>query len=166
MMKIKTKRIAFISILLLLCFQSNAQTDSLSNGNKPNRSPSNRSIFTFVITMPEFTDGGDEGFCSYVKQNFVYPSAAEKTKGNIYVEFIIENDGTVSNTNIFYKKGLNVLLDQAAIDVVSKSPLWKPGENQGKAVPVKRVVIIEFSSKGIKSCKMMKTELVVKYRPH
>ncbi|GCD79144.1 energy transducer TonB [Schleiferia thermophila] len=55
---------------------------------------------------------------TYVAKNFIYPDYARKNKieGKIFVEFIIDTDGSV--TDIKVVKGVHETLDMAAIEAV------------------------------------------------
>lgn len=88
--------------------------------------------------MPKFTkdsEGGIDGFRQWTAANLVYPQSALKNKvqGRVIISFVVEKDGTV--TNITLLQGASAELDQAAIDVVAKSPKWyAPGYDKNKAV--------------------------------
>ena len=65
-----------------------------------------------------------------------YPEKAkeEGVQGRILLQFKINEDGSVSDVKVV--RGVNPDLDNEAIRVVSLSPKWKPGEYEGKIVPV------------------------------
>ena len=60
----------------------------------------------------------------------------------MYVEFIIEKDGKVTNVQV--TKGVNDELDAEVVKVVSVSPKWKPAVLNGKNVRVKTAVAVDF----------------------
>jgi len=82
--------------------------------------------------IPEFP-GGLEKFMSYVTQNFRMPRSSHNA-GKVIVAFIIEKDGSVTNVKV--SRGLSSDIDHEAIRVVSRSPKWLPGIQNGKAVRV------------------------------
>jgi protein TonB len=131
--------------LTVISFQSKAQTPSfdgpISTGTEE---PTDTSVFIFVGSMPLFNGGADTEFQNYIQKNLVYPKDAKEKgiQGTVYIQFIVETNGSVSNVRIL--RGLYPSCDQAAIDVVSKSPKWKPGENNGKPVRIKKTVKIIF----------------------
>lgn len=106
--------------------------------------PDSIRVYSFTQVMPSFPGGGDTAFISFIKKNLIYPEDAKKNNiaGNVYVMFIIERDGSLSDIHIH--RGLYPSCDQAAIAVVSKSPRWNPGMNNGKIVRTKRVQRIQF----------------------
>jgi len=53
-------------------------------------------------------------------------------QGTVYVQFVIEKDGSISNTKIL--RGVSSNMDKEVIRVVKLMPKWKPGTQKGKAV--------------------------------
>jgi protein TonB len=82
--------------------------------------------------IPEFP-GGIEKFMSYVSKNFRMPQSSHNT-GKVIVAFIIEKDGSVTNVKV--SRGLSSDIDNEAIRVVSRSPKWLPGIQNGKTLRV------------------------------
>ncbi len=103
-------------------------------------------VFDVVEQMPEFP-GGMEGMMKFLVENVRYPEAAHKaqTEGRVLVQFIVETDGTVSNTKVVEK--VNDDLDGEAIRVVGSMPKWKPGRQNGKPVRVKYTLPVTFRLK-------------------
>ena len=77
---------------------------------------------------------------SYIK----YPqSVVEKgIQGTVNVSFIIEKDGSVTNVKV--EKGVDELLDDEAVKVISVSPKWIPAEIGRKKVRCRITVPVEF----------------------
>jgi protein TonB len=82
--------------------------------------------------LPEFP-GGMSKFYNYVANNFEKPSIdAEKTI-TVYVTFVIEKDGSMTDIKVVRNPGYG--LDKEAIRVLkSLKTKWKPGMIGGKAV--------------------------------
>ena len=102
-------------------------------------------VYEVVKTMPEF-NGGFSALVEYLIANIKYPDEAKKNNitGTVFVSFIVEKDGTISNTALL--KSANPLLDAEALRVVSAMPNWKPGLNDdGKPVNVKFNLPINFT---------------------
>jgi TonB family protein len=55
---------------------------------------------------------------------------------------VVASDGSVKRIEII--RGLNPLLDAEAIRVVSTLPAWKPGRQNGIAVPVWFTIPVTF----------------------
>ena len=103
-------------------------------------------VFDVVEQMPEFP-GGMDGMMTFLMEHVRYPEAAHKagTEGRVLVQFIVETDGTVSNTKVVKKVSDD--LDGEAIRVVGSMPKWKPGKQNGRTVRVKYTLPINFRLK-------------------
>lgn len=95
--------------------------------------------------MPQFFHSDLKHFMdawvySYVK----YPQSAidKGIQGTVNVSFIIEKDGSVSNVKV--EKGVDEILDNEAVKVISASPKWIPGEIGRKKVRCRITVPVEF----------------------
>ena len=94
--------------------------------------------------MPEFT-GGDEGLKSYLIKNLHYPKSDIEAGlyGIVYVSFIIEKNGAVSNVQL--ARGIGGKCDAEAMRVVSAMPSWTPGKNSlGRPVRTKMTLPVRF----------------------
>ena len=91
-------------------------------------------VFVRVEEMPGFDGGTSEKFREYIAQNLKYPeeAASKKIEGRVFVSFIVEKDGTVTNVRIV--RGVDPILDNEAIRVVESSPKWTPGKQRGELV--------------------------------
>lgn len=79
----------------------------------------------------------------YVK----YPESAieEGVQGTVQVNFVIEKDGSVSQVRVV--RSADWRLDEAAANVVSISPKWRPARMHGKKVRSTLTIPIEFKLK-------------------
>lgn len=73
--------------------------------------------------------GGELALMKYMNENLEYPPECADfgIQGRVYLSFIIEKDGSVSNVKIL--RGIHSGLDQEAKRLIKEMPLWKPGEN-------------------------------------
>lgn len=101
-------------------------------------------VFTIVQQKPEFQ--GDIN--TWLSNNLVYPKQAidSNIQGTVYVSFIVERDGSVSGTKVI--RGVNNLLDNESIRVVSIMPKWTPGMQNGQTVRVQYMIPIHFTLNG------------------
>ena len=103
-----------------------------------------------VEVLPEFP-GGTEALLSFIKDNLKhtpkYPQKAidEQTEGRVIVQFVIDKNGKVSSPEVI--RGVTSELDQAALDIISALPDWKPGEQDGQKVNVKYTLPVVFKLK-------------------
>jgi TonB family protein len=101
-------------------------------------------IYVSVEQMPEFY-GGTAAFFKFLGSSIHYPLEARtnQIQGKVYVNFIIEKDGSITNvTTIAGSKDAS--LKNEAIRVVRSSPAWQPGLTNGIPVRVKYTVPISF----------------------
>jgi periplasmic protein TonB len=101
-------------------------------------------IFTVVESMPEFP-GGIPALYKYLSQNINYPEAAKAAgiSGKVYVMFVVEKDGTI--TDVQLKRGIGGGCDEEAMRVVSHMPLWKPGLQRNHPVRVQYLMDVKFT---------------------
>ena len=98
-----------------------------------------------VDKRAQFLHGDEIQFLKkWVYPYIKYPDSAIKAGdvGRVYVEFIIEKDGRV--TNVVVTKGVSDELDDEVVKVVSASPKWKPAKLRGQDVRVKTSVAVDF----------------------
>ncbi|MBR4620665.1 MAG: M56 family metallopeptidase [Salinivirgaceae bacterium] len=100
-------------------------------------------VFFIVEEMPEFP-GGEEGLLKFVTENTKYPEVAKEKKiqGKVFVQFVINRDGNVEDVKL--AKGVDPLLDEAAMNIVKSMPQWKPGKQRGQYVKVSFTIPINF----------------------
>lgn len=93
--------------------------------------------------MPE-PIGGEAAWAKFLQKNLHYPKAAQEQnmQGKVYVSFIIERDGRLSDITVVRKVGFG--FDEEALRVLKIAPAWKPGRQNGQAVRVRYVVPINF----------------------
>jgi TonB family protein len=92
-------------------------------------------IFTIVEDMPVY-EGGDDARNKFLADNLIYPELATRYKiqGTVYVSFIVERNGAVSNVKIL--RGIGGGCDEEAVRVVKLLNKWNPGRQNGKTVRV------------------------------
>ena len=101
-------------------------------------------VYVVVEEMPTFQGGDINTFRGWIAKNVKYPpEAAEKgIQGQVFVLFVVEADGNVSSPILL--RGVDPILDNEALRVIRSSPEWGPGRHDGKAVPVKISVTVNF----------------------
>lgn len=100
----------------------------------------------FIIEVPPKFRGGDvEKFREWLTKRVIYPQEAMEKgiQGKVYLTFIVEPDGSVSNVNIV--KGVNKLLDDEAVKAIEASPKWSPGLQRGRPVRVRFSIYLNFA---------------------
>ena len=101
-------------------------------------------VFVVVEVDPEFP-GGMEALYHYLSSNIKYPTQAkqEKIQGTVFVSFVIEKDGSVSNIKVLRDIGGGC--GQEAVRVVQQMPKWKPGRQRGQRVRTQYNLPIKFT---------------------
>ncbi len=97
-----------------------------------------------VEVMPTFKGGDLSKFREWVAKRTNYPAAAmeNKIRGTVFLTFIVEKDGSVSNVTVL--KGVHPLLDEEAVKAISDSPKWSPGLQRGQPVRVRFQIPLTF----------------------
>ena len=103
--------------------------------------------FTVVEQPPDFP-GGDEERVKFLRNNIRFPQMAREAgiQGTIYVTFVVSRSGKISNVKIL--RGIGGGCDEEAIRVIKMMPDWKPGKQNGQAVPVQFNMPIKFTLEG------------------
>ena len=120
---------------LLLAQTNSSAVDSLSKKKK---------VFTVVEEMPKFV-GGEQALMMYIINQIHYPAKARENgvSGRVYVSFIIDETGKVSETKVI--RGIGSGCDEEALRVISGMPDWEPGRQNGQPVAVYYNLPINFN---------------------
>lgn len=100
-------------------------------------------IFTIVEDQPS-PKGGMAAFYEYVGKKLKYPAQARRMgiEGKVFVEFIVDKDGTITNVKAI--KGIGAGCDEEATRVIQNAPKWNPGKQRGRPVKVRMILPITF----------------------
>ena len=101
--------------------------------------------FHKVAQTPTFNGGDANEFSKWVSANLKYPEEARQSKaqGRVTVQFTVTETGKVADVKVL--RGVNEILDKAAVRIVSESPQWAPGKDEnGEIVPVTYVFPVIF----------------------
>ena len=92
-----------------------------------------REVYESLEQMPEFP-GGVVEMENFVIKNLRLPQIKEpEPKAGVYIRFIVNADGSVSDIKTARSSG-NTAVDDSVKAVIGRMPLWKPGMLQGKPV--------------------------------
>lgn len=100
-------------------------------------------VFVVVEEQAEFP-GGMDSMYAYIVKNLKYPekAKAEGIEGRVFVSFIIEKDGSISNVKIL--RGIGGGCDEAVVEMIKNMPKWKPAKQRGKPVRCQFNLPIKF----------------------
>jgi TonB family protein len=105
-----------------------------------------KELFYVVEDMPSFQGKSPEACREYLQEHRQYPEKAKAAgiQGIVYVQFIVGAKGQVKDARV--TRGVDPLLDKAALDAVNAMPAWEPGRQHGKPVAVIFEVPVEFKA--------------------
>lgn len=142
MKSFKSMYLVFILMLntKLILAQSNMSPQKVDEATAPENE-----IFTIVEQMPEFP-GGQSALMKYLSSNINYPEPCRKmgVEGKVYLKFIVDKLGNITNVQVLRGIPDGQLLEKEAIRVVQSMPKWSPGKQLGKAVDVYFTIPIAF----------------------
>ena len=132
-----------VAALLLMVGCKQASTQEPQATDEAQVEATSDSVYSVVDQDPEF-EGGMEALYKYLAENIQYPeqAKADKVEGRVFISFVIEPDGTVSNAEVL--RGIGGGCDEEALRVVQGMPNWKPGMVDGKPVRVHYNIPITF----------------------
>ncbi|MCS6969268.1 MAG: TonB family protein [Cytophagales bacterium] len=100
-----------------------------------------------VAERPAEPLSGYPAYYRYIKNSLEYPEEAKKhnAEGQVFVEFIVRKDGSVTDVHVPPGKGIGYGCDEEAIRVVKQGEKWKPALNKnGQPVSQRVVLPIKF----------------------
>ena len=119
------------------------EDQTTKSDNTSDMKPDNNGVYRIVEEMPRFP-GDDKALMEYIQKNLIMP---EKYKGSTdenpklaeyrtFVQFVVNEDGSISDIQLLRKSAEFKDLDEEAIRVVKSMPNWEPGKVGGKPVKV------------------------------
>ena len=107
-----------------------------------------KELFYFVEDMPKFQGRSPEACLDFIQEHLKYPAGARQKglEGKVIVRFAVGANGEVKDARV--KRGVDPLLDSAALDAVNAMPAWEPGKQRGKPVKVIFEVPVIFRAGG------------------
>jgi hypothetical protein len=101
-----------------------------------------KEVFYVVEDMPKFP-GDFAGLEKYYTKMQQKIAQSEGIKGKAKVAFTIDANGKATDIKVIEKDNEGVA--KGAIQIVSEMPVWTPGKQRGKPVPVKFLLPLEFN---------------------
>jgi len=126
----------FFSIILLFILP-----DCFSQKQAVSREEIDSLPYIIVDTMPQFP-GGYDSLNRFIAKNLIFSGFCSEITGTVFLEFIVEKDGSISNINV--RKGITSGTNGEAVRVVSLLPKFKPGIKNGVPVRTKYHIPIRF----------------------
>lgn len=128
-----------ISLSFLLLLISHAPTFA-------QQEQSDTTVYIIVDKYPVLlTDGKEYQLAelkNFIHQHLEYPDNGNDCTGAVYISFIVEKGGTISNKK--YVRRLCPGFDENAMKVIDLMKNWKPGIKDGKVVKTKIIVPVRW----------------------
>jgi protein TonB len=156
MLKQKFVRMKSTTIIIFLFFliagvkasaQDNVSLDKAAN----NQCLAHDTIVQVAVEKSATFEEGDLiKFRTYVMKNIQYPVEAQVAgySGKPYIQFVVDWDGQVKDVTVLRSSGYKIL-DDEAVRVIKKSPLWTSAKTNNVCVPQQFVLPLSFKSLGI-----------------
>ena len=140
---INRKNLGMLTALGVSLFLTVACTQENSPTKLTDTVQTQREIFTIVEEQPNY-QGGMDAFYKYVISEIKYPLQARNAgiEGTVQVQFVIERDGSISNT--IAKSSIGPECDHEAIRVIENAPGFVAGSQRGRTVRTTMVLPITF----------------------
>ncbi|MEN2400698.1 energy transducer TonB [Flavobacterium sp. MC2016-06] len=129
-------------ILILICLVQNISSQTIKEDSKT-EIPSNELFKSQEVKGPDYIyntaaveikpefPGEQQALDKFIKENYKNPK--DKTlKGNVYLTFIIEKDGSLSDIKVL--RDIGSVTGSEAIRVLKTSPNWIPGKQNNNVV--------------------------------
>ncbi len=147
-MRVLKMLVPAIFLFSVIAINANAQEQRNKNGD----------VYFIVEEMPKYP-GDDEALRTDIANSLKYPEEAVKKgiQGRVYITFVVDEQGKTVDSKI--ARGVDPLLDQEALRVMSELKTWTPGKQKGKPVKVQYTVPIVFALDSGKSSKVEETKV-------
>lgn len=124
-------------------FTLNSEVEKLHTWFWSFPNPTSNEVFYIVDVSPEFP-GGEKQLQKFITDHIQYPEDAQKQglEGKVFVSFIVEKDGSVSNKKIV--KAAHPELNDEALRVLKYLPKFTPGTLDGEPVRVSLATSVNF----------------------
>lgn len=131
------------SIHYITKFNTGWKPGTVTNPEIVNVNTDTMEVFTVVEQMPVFNKNW-KSIYEFIGFTIHYPSEAREKyiEGKVYVNYIVLADGRVAN--VYVMKGIGFGCDEEAVRIVQAMPLWTPGKQRGKNVPVRMNLVVTF----------------------
>ena len=133
------------------------EATSLSMASDTAETKSGKEFPCIPETFPQFP-GGHIALVEYLSKNIKFPKEKEKenVRARVVASFTVDKDGSITDAKIVRSQG--EAFDNEALRVINGMPKWIPGTQNGKAVRVKYILPVTFSTTdGDKKIKSVRT---------
>ena len=114
--------------------------------NQPRFILSGNDTIYLVVTKKPIFPGGGYALYKFKSDNIKYPDAAKSNllEGSVTVQFIVNENGSISDFQIPASGGISPSIDAEALRVAKLMPAWQPGKENGRVVKVRTSTSFNF----------------------
>ena len=128
------KKVTVLTLIMALCAFS-VQAQEVTERDT--------TVFKVTEVMPQYPGGQTEMMAFMGKMEYHAATYGERVQGKVFLQFIVEKDGSISSVHVAKTSGYPEL-DEVAVSHVRQMPNWKPGSQKGKPVRVQYVLPVLF----------------------
>jgi TonB family protein len=144
--RISNWKLGALAAVIVLYFAAIACTEPLSENNtttSEKKVDKTGEVYT-IVDQSALPVDGITAFYEDLANKLEYPEQARKmgVEGKVFVEFIINKDGEISDIKVL--KGIGAGCDDAAIRAMREMKPWNPGKHDGVAIRQRMVMPITF----------------------
>ncbi|RZK59237.1 MAG: hypothetical protein EOO59_07820, partial [Hymenobacter sp.] len=100
-------------------------------------------VYTYLEQMPQLPGGGGQAaMVAAIEQHLVLPAGTPEGAGLVFVKFVVEKNGALSNSEIV--RGVGPVPDAAVLAAVRQLPHFEPGRHQGQLLRVSCTLLIRL----------------------
>lgn len=140
-----------VSYLLPITFKLNegvkSPEEQVEQALEKAKKPNEEGVYQIAETMPEYP-GGMDGLRTFIQENLTVPEKYKdmdtKAEYRVFVQFVVAEDGSITNVELKKPEPSKKDLNDEAIRVVKSMPKWKPGTVDGKPVKVRYTLPVLF----------------------
>lgn len=101
-------------------------------------------VYPASESAPKFP-GGDAAMQQYMDEHLVHPRSLYNVQGTVYVSYIVERDGSISDLHTVQEVNGAPEFTQEALRVVNAFPSQIPGQVDGEPVRSRVVIPVQFN---------------------
>lgn len=140
------KRLFYLLAFLIFQFGFSQIGDPLLVEPRMESSNSDSQIYSVagVEVKPEY-EGGIKEFYNCIRDNFKMPTTKEPVTGKVFVAFVVEKDGSLTDIKVLRDVGYGTA--DEAIKVIQVCKKWRPAMHNGKNVRCSFMLPIAIQTK-------------------
>jgi hypothetical protein len=101
-------------------------------------------IYSKVYSLAYFK-GDDSAFNKFIKMHVVYPENSGNVEVQIFISFIVETNGELSNVKAHLQNNSEKYFYKESLRLVNlSSGMWKPAYRNGKPLRSRSQIVIDF----------------------